>query len=144
ITARTAANAPDGTIVLMGKGGGDIENSGTLDASATAGHIGAAGGTIVIRGDGHTRLTSTSKIDASGNHDKGGFIELSGHTLGVRGLVRAGKQGSLLIDPASISIVSGGASGHSPNSDSIGTTFIDGALNAGSNVTIVASTKIAN
>jgi len=141
ITAHSVSQQ-GGEIVLSAQGGGEIENSGTLDATGL--NAGVAGGTIIIHGDGHTQLTDTSVIDAEGDGAKGGFIELSGHTLGVRGTVTPGKGGSLLIDPASIDIVAGTANGQSPNSDSIGTTFIVGALNAGSNVTIVASTKIAN
>jgi filamentous hemagglutinin family protein len=142
ITAQSARNE-NGSIVLLARGG-DIENSGTLDASAAENAAGVKGGKVIIRGDGHTQLTSTSRIDTSGNQAHGGFIELSGHTLGVRGGVKAGRGGNLLIDPASIDIVSGGASGHSPNGSSIGTGFIENALDSGSNVTIVASNKVQN
>ena len=132
-----------GTIVLAAQGG-DIVNSGTLDASAATGR--AQGGTVIIHGNGHTQLDATSVIDAAGNGNaKGGFIELSGHTLGVRGSVTAGKRGNLLIDPSVIHIVAGtGNNSVSVGTGSIGTGFIDTKLNAGSNVAIVASHTIAN
>src|SRR6185312_7875907 len=115
ITAQSVRNEPGG-IVLLAKGG-DIENSGTLDASAAAGASGVKGGHVIIRGNGVTRLDSTSVIDTAGNGAHGGLIELSGHQLSVRGNVTAGKQGTLLIDPSVINIVAGG--GHS--SPSVGT-----------------------
>ncbi|MFI4967495.1 MAG: filamentous hemagglutinin N-terminal domain-containing protein [Gammaproteobacteria bacterium] len=140
ITAHSVSQQ-GGQIILLSQGGG-IENSGTLDASAT--QAGVAGGMVIIRGDEHTQLTDTSQIDAEGDGAKGGFVELSGHTLGVRGSVTLGKGGSLLIDPTSIGIAAGGGSGHSGHSSTIGTSFIVNKLNAGDNVTIVASKKITN
>ncbi len=140
ITAHSVSQ--QGGVIVLQASGGDIENSGTLDASAT--QAGVAGGTVILHGDAHTQLTDTSVIDTEGDGAKGGFIELSGHTLGVRGSVTPGKGGSLLLDPAIIDIVSGLNNGQSPNSDSIGTTFIANELNADQNVTIVASSKITN
>ena len=133
-----------GVIVLMGEGG-DIENSGTLDASAANWTPGVTGGTVIIRGDGHTQLTDTSVIDTEGNGAKGGFIELSGHTLSVHGDVTTGKGGSLLIDPSKINIVTGNNSGTGAGAtNSVGTAFIATKLQAGSNVAIVASNSIHN
>ena len=131
-------------VIVLSAAGGDIQNSGTLDASAVGNNV--TGGTVVIRGDGHTQLDPTSVIDTSGNGGaKGGFIELSGHTLGLRGAVTAGRGGNLLIDPATINIVTGSFAGAVTTSiNSIGTGYIANHLNAGSNVTIVASNSIAN
>src|SRR5579859_3240741 len=92
----------DGVIVLAATGG-DIENSGTLDASAS--QAGVAGGTIIIRGDKHTDLEPTSMIDASGDAARGGFVEVSGHGLTLRGQTNLGHGGSLLLDPANLKIV---------------------------------------
>ncbi|HEX7966470.1 MAG TPA: filamentous hemagglutinin N-terminal domain-containing protein [Gammaproteobacteria bacterium] len=134
----------DGGVIVLSAQGGDIENSGTLDASAAAWAPHTDGGTIIIRGDGHTELAPTSVIDAAGNGADGGFIELSGHTLRIAGDVTAGKGGSLLIDPSVIHITNTGTrSSVSVGTGTIGTGFIVSKLNAGSNVTIVASNSIS-
>ncbi len=141
VMAQSARNEK-GTIVLLAKGG-DIENSGTLDASAAANAAGVAGGSVIIRGDKITRLDPTSVISTVGNQAHGGFIELSGHQLAVRGNVTAGRQGNLLIDPATINIVSGtNHNSVSAGIGTIGTGFIESKLNAGSNVAILASNAI--
>ncbi|HEY3645344.1 MAG TPA: filamentous hemagglutinin N-terminal domain-containing protein, partial [Gammaproteobacteria bacterium] len=60
-----------GGAIYLTATGGNIENSGTLDADGAM--KGQAGGTIVLKGDGRTTLTSASKIDALGqNGAKGG------------------------------------------------------------------------
>ena len=131
----------DGVIVLTAKGG-DIDNSGTLDASAT--QMGVAGGTVILRGNGETKLTPTSAIDASGDGAKGGFVELSGHTLHIGGQVDVGHGGSLLIDPAKLFITAGSSAGGSITSgDYVGELFIDSQLLANNNVVLVASNSIA-
>ena len=130
----------NGVIILAATGGG-IENSGTLDASAT--QAGVTGGTVIIHGNEHTQLDATSVIDAEGDGAKGGFIELSGHTLHVGGDVDSGKGGSLLIDPSKINIVAGNTDNDgSAGTDSVGTGFIATQLHAGHNVTLVASHSI--
>lgn len=143
IMAQSIRSEP-GAIVLMARGG-DIENSGTLDASAAVEATGVRGGTVLLRGDGHTQLDPTSVIDTSGNQAKGGFIELSGHTLHIGGEVTAGRHGDLLIDPSVIHITNTSTrSSVSAGTGTIGTGFIVAKLNAGSNVTIVASNSISN
>ncbi|HEV2333832.1 MAG TPA: filamentous hemagglutinin N-terminal domain-containing protein, partial [Gammaproteobacteria bacterium] len=130
-----------GEIVLSARGG-DIDNSGTLDASAT--DPGVAGGTVILRGNGATRLTPTSVIDAGGDGAQGGFVELSGHHLAVRGDVNLGHGGNLLLDPAKLFITAGSSKGGSITSgDFVGEHFIDAQLNAGVNVVLVASNSIA-
>ncbi len=134
-----------GTIVLEATGG-ELINSGTLFANAAAGTSNMGGGTIILRGDDHTQLTSTSRIDAAGDGTgAGGFIELSGHTLGVKGAATAGKGGHLLIDPSLINITSGSTNGAGTGpTNSVGIGFIKNALNSNNNVTIVASNSIHN
>lgn len=140
--AAHSIKSENGVIVLSARGG-DIEDSGTLDASAT--QAGVKGGDIIIRGDGHTEIAASALIQTQGDHAKGGFIELSGHTLALRGQVAAGRGGDLLIDPSRINIVAGGGILQaSVGTGSIGTGFIDTKLNAGSNVTIVASNSIGH
>ena len=139
ITAHSVSQK-GGVIELLSQGGG-IENSGTLDATAT--HDGVAGGTIIVRGNGHTQLTPASRIMAGGDQAAGGFIELSGHTLGVRGLVKTGQGGNLLLDPAKIHITAGnGVNQVSTGTGTIGTGFIASHLQSG-NVAVVASNSIS-
>src|SRR5579859_5840243 len=95
-----------GVIELLATGG-DLVNSGTLDASAT--QAGVAGGTIVVHGGGKTALMPTSVITTAGDGAHGGFIDLSGHDLAIRGNVTSGKDGMLLLDPSTINIVNGSA-----------------------------------
>lgn len=140
LVAAHSVQNENGVIVLTAQGG-DIENSGTLDASAT--DPGVAGGTVIVRGNGLTKLDPTSVIDTEGDQASGGFIELSGHTLTMRGEVTAGRGGSLLIDPANIKIVAGTTNNQpSVGTPSIGTGAIATLLATG-NVTIVASKSIS-
>jgi filamentous hemagglutinin family protein len=141
ISARSVSDH-GGEIVLEATGG-DIYNSGKLDASAA--QAGVAGGTVVLHADGRTELAPASNIDTSGDGAKGGFIDLSGHDLRVRGFVTAGKGGEILLDPANINIIAGNVSGAGAGAtNSVGTGFIEGKLDAGSNVTILASNQIKN
>lgn len=137
--AAHSVQSQGGVIVLTAQGG-DIENSGTLDASAT--QSGVAGGAVILRGDGTTRLDPGSVITTEGDGAAGGFVELSGHTLDVKGTMDPGRGGSLLIDPSSLTIVAGSSG---PNSvGSIGVGFIDANLNAGVDVVLVASNAIGH
>ena len=128
----------DGVIILAAEGG-DIENSGTLDASAA--QSGVVGGTVILRGDAATELTPTSVIDTAGDGARGGFVEISGHGLTLRGQTNLGHGGSLLLDPANLKIVTGASVTFSP-SDHVGTGYIKGQLSAGNNVYLVASKSI--
>lgn len=116
--------------------GGDIVNSGTLNAQ---GKLGYRGGDIVLKGDQKTLLTSTSNIDTTA-FAGGGTLEVSGHDIAVRGQMKLGQGGHLLLDPATMTIISGSGNG----TDSIGTAVIDGQLNSGANVSISATTLINN
>jgi filamentous hemagglutinin family protein len=138
-----------GTIQLLATGG-NIQNAGTLDASAT--HSGIQGGTITLKGDERTTLTSASKIFATGDGANGGHVEVSGNTLSMRGLMNIGKGGNLLLDPDSVEIkagvfssVSSGASKGTAASTGgliVGVNFIQNQLNAGANVDISAHSFI--
>lgn len=155
----------NGEIFLLAEGG-DIINSGTLDASGTDN---ADGGAVIVRGDEDIELTAGSLIavngDGSGdggvvtvvadgsltvNKDasiyasggsavsgNGGFIEVSGHkSLGLAGTVTAGSGGLVLIDPATVNI--GSTSGGS----TIDTAVLVTALNAGNDVIVAATTSV--
>ena len=136
-----------GEIVLAATGG-DIDNSGTLDASAT--DAGVGGGSVLLRTDKKTELETTSVITADGDGATGGFIDLSGRGLAVRGLVRAGKGGDLLFDPREITLVSScavscsfGSNWHVPIS-ATNPNGVEYHLNHGSNVTLAASQSIGH
>jgi filamentous hemagglutinin family protein len=122
-SGRIAANAIEergGEIWLVARGG-DIEHSGTLEASSTA----AEGGRIELRAEGDIRLTAGSRVQAGGmrggevlavatdaleyrrgaaisvaGHERGngGFVELSGSDIEIREFVDI-SGGTLLIDP---------------------------------------------
>ncbi len=129
-----------GTIVLQAQGA-DIVNGGMLDVSAT--QAGVPGGAVVLHGNQVTHLLPESDIDASGaGTGKGGYVDLSGHDLAVNGRVATGKGGMLVLDPAQLNIVTGAGGGNTSPVNSIGTAFIAAALNAGSNVTLVATGSI--
>ena len=138
-----------GGAIYLTANGGNIQNSGTLDASAV--HGGQAGGTIVLKGDARTTLTDTSKIMALGQGANGGHLEVSGNTIFVRGKAALGKGGHMLLDPGHMQIVENSASssinnpGNSSNNTSagsIGVHFIEGQLNQGAAVTISAANLI--
>ncbi|PPE75324.1 hypothetical protein C3942_00005, partial [Solimonas fluminis] len=171
VTARSVEER-DGEIYLLAEGG-DIENSGTLDASGTGD---ADGGKVIVRSDGDITLTGTGVIraDGAGAGDGGivrliaeetavtergsqitatagpagrlgGFIELSGHgSLRVRGEVRAGRGGQVLIDPTVVTIAQGGGLPSSSTTDyvTIYEQQIESMLNAGTDVAIVATHRI--
>ncbi|MBE9568306.1 MAG: filamentous hemagglutinin N-terminal domain-containing protein [Proteobacteria bacterium] len=127
----------DGVIFLTASGG-DIVNTGRLDASAEDGSN-ADGGGVLVYSDKNVKLITGSEISARGDgagaggavrviaeeqldfqseasikvHSdtgKGGFVEVSGHGgLALRGSIDVGTGGSLLIDPDKLFINSGGS-----------------------------------
>ena len=122
----------DGLIFLTAAGG-DVVNSGTLDASAQDGSN-VDGGSVLIYSDRNVTLSSNAVVSAIGDgsgmggtvrviaedfmdHQSGamidvtseagdgGFVELSGHgSLAIRGDVNIGTGGELLIDPGTLTI----------------------------------------
>jgi len=123
------------------------------------------GALITARGDGSgdggiVRLIASETLDIEslttvttegGASGQGGFIEVSGHVgLNVRGAVTPGPGGELLIDPNQI-VIRGGAGSttysftSSPSSfsqTSIYEETIEGYLDAGTDVTLVATNLI--
>ena len=132
-------------VSVLSATGGDIHDTGTLDASAT--DAGVAGGYIRIRGDARTNLTNTASINATGDNAKGGFSELSGNTLQVRGLVNSGTSGTLLIDPNKLKIGTGSifssGTGGTPSSVTVGVGYIQNQLNLNKNVILVPANTIS-
>ncbi|MDE0854499.1 MAG: filamentous hemagglutinin N-terminal domain-containing protein, partial [Nevskia sp.] len=146
--------------------GGDITDSGTLDASnagGTGGTIsitadrnidiqkdaqilagGASGGKISIVADNQLNTRAGSLIQASGDGNQGGTAELSGHgQLVMRGDVRLGSGGTLQIDPTNITIANAsGSSSSVSGNQTVYESFIAGQLQNGTNVQLVASNSI--
>ena len=123
-------------VIFLTAAGGDVVNSGTLDASAEDGSNVAGGGVLVYSdknvinasgavisatgdgsGDGGVVRAiaedfmdhqSGGRIDVTSDTGNGGFVELSGHgSLAIRGDVDIGTGGKLLIDPTVLTIVNG-------------------------------------
>ncbi|MDR0480042.1 MAG: filamentous hemagglutinin N-terminal domain-containing protein, partial [Burkholderiaceae bacterium] len=146
------ATGQGGTVVLSGNRVG-LFGEASINASGDT-----QGGTVIIGGDSLNKLPGTSAaglitnvtfanlvqvdagvaIDATAVNGKGGFVETSGHSLGVQGSVKAGEW---LIDPADIYIDTGAStnvSDFTPTDDpaTINNEAISDSLNAGTNVTI--------
>jgi filamentous hemagglutinin family protein len=90
---------------------GTIVNSGTLDASASAarGH----GGAVLVKSQAG-KVVQTGKIVAQGGQGGvGGNVDISGAQLDFTGMVdltaAGGTTGDLLLDPATLTVVSGAA-----------------------------------
>ena len=133
VRARAIENR-GGEIWLVGRGG-DVENSGTLDASGVNGD----GGQMMVRSDrnitlrdggvqtvdaaegfrgGDARFIADEVLDVQAgnmilaNGAIGGRVEVSGHGgLNVAGMVEIGAGGSYIIDPRHLVITSGGTLG---------------------------------
>ncbi len=159
-----------GAIYLVAEGG-DIVNSGVIDASGPSGD----GGFVRVRSTDDVTLTSTSEINATGGAgeggivrviaeenldfkagadidvrgaagEQGGFVEVSGHGgLRLKGHVQVGNNGQLLVDPAKLTVSAGGSIGPTGSSASanIGELFVEGLLQSGANVALVASNSIS-
>jgi filamentous hemagglutinin family protein len=147
-----------GKIILNGGSKGTVNVAGKMDASGTEGgsvevkgeRIIATGETKANGGDGSVKFVGNESLYFAGNiAANNGFVETSGARLGVHGAVNVGEEGEWLLDPTNINVVAGTGEGADFNPDdsandssyNIGVDFINGALNAGSNVTL--STNIA-
>lgn len=158
-----------GEIYLVGNGG-DVANSGTLDADGEN----ADGGKIILYGDEDIKLADGGVQTAAGdaNHSggvvraiaedhldyqrdnliratggtSGGFVEVSGHgSIAVRGTPLIGAGGTYLIDPTAVTIFDGTGSGNTP-AGSVGTiedAYIERQLNLGINVILAASSSVS-
>ena len=127
-----------GTVTIAGDHDIDIQNGAQILAS------GSTGGKVSIVADGTLATRAGSVIDALGSAGKGGYAELSGHgLLTMRGAVNLGSGGTLLIDPTSITIAAGtGASGSAGGNDTVFQNFIQNQLQGGVNVQLVAGSSI--
>ncbi len=169
VVRATGIAEADGQIFLRAAGG-NIVNSGTLDASGpnggrivvqssedvdiksgavitAAGQGSGNGGTVKLVGEQSLTVDAGALVDARGgaNDGTGGTIELSAHAgvLSVDGDVQAGAGGEVIIDPARLGIGAGAAApaGNSTLS-TVGKGFIESQLNANTDVTLIASDEI--
>ena len=113
------------------------------------------GGQVTVWSDVQTQFNGT--IDARGgpNGGNGGFVETSGHDLGVAGMVDAsaphGAAGMWLLDPNNVTIATGSdtatptytSTWTATGSGNLQPSDITGSLNAGTSVSITASGTIA-
>jgi len=160
-----------GEIYLVGHGG-DVINSGTLDADGEN----ANGGGIAMRSDRNVILADSGVQTAAGdaNHkggviraiaeehldyqrdnvirvtggNGGGFVEVSGHgSLNLRGIPQIGPGGTFMIDPGQLFLRDGidgpgQSSGSISTNGSVGIGHLESQLNSGTNVILVASNEI--
>ena len=113
----------------------------TLSNTSIFAKGGEQGGTILIGNDAQhgtlpfsqvTSLDALTLIDTSATAGRGGHIETSGNTLNLLATINAGRGGMWLIDPWNYTIGTTEAS------------YIQTALNAGSNVLITTATSPAS
>ncbi len=109
-----------GTVLVGGdyQGGGSVQHaqSTRVDAGAAIradATVDGSGGKVVLWSDGETRAAGSISAQGAGN-GKGGLVETSGHLLEVKGIAvnaaggKPGKNGTWLLDPYDIEVVSNG------------------------------------
>ena len=109
---------------------GSIVNSGTLDASATVAQ--GQGGTVAMKSVAGN-VTHSGKILARGGQGgAGGQVEISGAQVAITGAVdttaNGGITGNLLLDPATINVITGG--GTDPTASTVDPMTVDSLLNS--------------
>jgi hypothetical protein len=123
-------------------------NSGTLDASASV--VGGNGGTVSLKNMGGATIHTGKILAEGGQGGVGGNAEISGLTVGFTGAVDltaiGGKTGNLLLDPATLEVITGGSgsiiSGQNDStSTTIDPTTVEAALGT-SNVTLNADNNV--
>jgi filamentous hemagglutinin family protein len=131
----------EGGHIYLTADSGTIVNSGTLDASATAAK--GVGGTILLKSK-TGRVAHSGKIIATGGQGgKGGNAEISGAQVAVTGTADlsapGGAFGDLLIDPATLNVITGG--GTDPTASTVDPGTVDSLLNS-ANLTLTANNSI--
>jgi filamentous hemagglutinin family protein len=169
IQARTVSRSQTGEIVLEAPQS-DVNVSGTLDASGTTGLPGGTidldaanlqtaaesqiDASALDQGDGgHIKLWGTNGLAVAGDvsaragahSGRGGDLDLStAGGLSVTGNIDLqaphGAAGSLLLDPASITVAESGSS--DPTASVVGAPFLNRELQSGTNVTLSATDSI--
>lgn len=135
-----------------GQSGGEVGITGDADITLTAGsRINASGsgagngGTVNVIADGMMAFRRDAEITAraGAEGESGGQVELSGHGgIQVRGDLKLGKGGELVIDPSVVGIVASSGSYGGSYGSTIGVGFIEDQLNSDVNVSVLASNAI--
>jgi filamentous hemagglutinin family protein len=129
IVRATTVTQQGGHIYLTADSG-TIVNSGTLDASATAAT--GQGGTILVKSATGKVVHSGKILARGGQGGAGGQVEISGSQVAITGTVDTtatdGTTGNLLLDPASIDVITGG--GTDPTASTVDPTTVDSLLNS--------------
>jgi filamentous hemagglutinin family protein len=139
--------------IYLTSDGGTIINSGTLDASATT--AGGQGGTVLMKSTGGQVVHSGAILARGGQGGAGGNAEISGAQVGFTGTIDltapGGTTGSLLLDPATLTVVAGtggnvtvitpGNDQNGPTSTTIGATTVDNIL-TNANLTLNADNSV--
>jgi len=129
IVRATTVTQQGGHIYLTADSG-TIVNSGTLDASATAAT--GQGGTILVKSATGKVVHSGKILARGGQGGAGGQVEISGAQVALTGTVDTtatdGTTGNLLLDPASIDVITGG--GTDPTASTVDPTTVDSLLNS--------------
>jgi filamentous hemagglutinin family protein len=97
-----APNGAGGSVLVTAAGDVNIAGQVTARGDGTG-----AGGQIVTKAGGADDIEAMAFVSAAGGAagGKGGFVEVSAPHVAIEGDVRAGAGGTMLIDPASINIV---------------------------------------
>jgi filamentous hemagglutinin family protein len=129
IVRATTVTQQGGHIYLTADSG-TIVNSGTLDASATA--TKGQGGTILVKSATGKVVHSGKILARGGQGGAGGQVEISGDQVAITGTVDTtadgGTTGNLLLDPASIDVITGG--GTDPTASTVDPATVDSLLNS--------------
>ena len=127
---------------------GTVTDSGSIDASATV--AGGQGGTVTIKAMTGTTDFLGSILAKGGQGGAGGSVEVSGGTLHFGGTVdltaKGGTTGTLLLDPTTLEVVTGGTGSISSGQNDANSTTIDpgtiASALAGANVVLSATNNI--
>ena len=157
-TVRATNVTEEGGDIYLTSDDGTVQNSGTLDASATA--AGGQGGSVTLKSSSGTTIHAGKILAKGGQGGSGGNADISGAQVQFSGQVDltapGGKTGNLLIDPTTLNVITGGTvtSGSFTSSggtdtnpvdtgaaDTVDPSVVDGLL-ASANVTLNADSSI--
>src|SRR6266481_462722 len=131
-----APNGTGGSVLVTAADNINIDGQVTARGDGTG-----AGGQIVTHAGEDDAIGALAFVSAAGGATgKGGLIEVSGKQVGLGGNIDAGSGGSLLIDPANITIISGGTG--SIAGSQIGEFFLQNQLRHNVSVSLVANQNV--
>ena len=105
-TTLARANGGPGTVATLTAANVDVGSGARINASATGR---GNGGRVTVLSTNNTQMDGTITATGSGLAGNGGFVEVSGDTLGLTGTVKIGaphgQPGTLLLDPTDLDII---------------------------------------